>query len=91
MQTSEVVWLITFSIILFSHGATAPSGLEPPSYRGLTIIFRHIQTFGGTPLDKWSAHLRDYLTTHNTPKTYPCRRRESNRQSKKASGSRPTI
>ena len=31
------------------HGETAPSGPEPPHYRGFTITLRHT-TFGRTPL-----------------------------------------
>jgi hypothetical protein len=43
------------------HGATAPSGLGPPHYRGFTT------TLGRTPLEEWSALRKDlYLTTHNT-------------------------
>jgi hypothetical protein len=46
-------------------GATAPSGPGPPHYRGFTMTLRHT-TLGRTPLDEWSAQLRDiYLTTHN--------------------------
>ena len=47
-------------------GATAPSWPGPPHYRGFTITLRHT-TVGRTPLDEWSARLRDlYLTAHNT-------------------------
>jgi len=55
-------------INIFSHGARAPNGSEPPHYRGFTITFRHT-TLGRTPLDKWSARRRDLdLTTHNAQK-----------------------
>ena len=47
-------------------GATAPSGPEPPYYRGFTITLRNT-TLTGTPLDEWSARRKDPdLTTHNT-------------------------
>jgi hypothetical protein len=53
---------------IFPHGATAPSGPEPPHYRGFTVILRHI-ALCRTPLDEWSAVRRDlYLSTHNTHK-----------------------
>jgi hypothetical protein len=47
-------------IPIFFYGATAPSGPEIPHYRGITITFRHT-TIGRTPLDEWSARLRDLL------------------------------
>ena len=51
---------------------------------------RHI-TVGKTPLDDWSARLRDLcLTTHNTHNKHPCPRWDSNPQSQQASGRRPT-
>ena len=44
--------------------------LQPNADHGLLILDIHTQwrtTFGRTPLDEWSALLRDlYLTTHNT-------------------------
>jgi hypothetical protein len=50
------------------HGATSPSGVGPPHYRGFTITLRHT-TDGKTPLEELSARRRDlYLTTHNTYK-----------------------
>ena len=54
-------------MIFFSprHGATAPSGSQPPHFRGVTITLRHT-TLGRNPLDEWSTGGRDlYLTTHN--------------------------
>ena len=52
--------------IIFSHGATTPSGPRRPHNRGFTITLRHI-TLGTNPLDKWSTPRWDhYLTTHNT-------------------------
>jgi hypothetical protein len=67
--TSTFIIILPFDTIFFSpHGSTAPSGPEPPHYRGFTITLRHT-TVGRTPLDKWSAWRRDlYLTTHNTHK-----------------------
>jgi len=52
---------------LFVFGATAPpSGPGPSSFtRSLYHTQRRI-TVGRTPQDEWSAHRRDYLTTHNT-------------------------
>jgi hypothetical protein len=35
----------------FPHGATVPSGPEPPHYRGFTITLRHT-ILGRTPLDE---------------------------------------
>ena len=55
-------------------------------YQCFTITLRHT-TVGKTPLDEWSALLRDlYLTTHNR---LSCPRRVSNPQSQQASGRRP--
>ena len=43
-----------------------PSGPKSPHWRGFTTTLRHT-TVGRTPLDEWSARLRDlYRTTHNT-------------------------
>jgi hypothetical protein len=36
---------------IFFNGATTPTGLGPPHYRGFTITFRHT-TFGRIPLDE---------------------------------------
>ena len=53
--------------LFFFHGATAPKGAEP-HYRGFTTTLRHT-TLGRTPLDEWSARVRDlYLTTHSIHK-----------------------
>jgi len=52
---------------IFFRGATAPSGLGSPHYRGFTNT-RHT-TFGSTPVDEWPPWRRDlYLTTHGTHK-----------------------
>jgi len=57
--------------LLFSHGATAPSGSRPPHYRCFTITFRHTAHVR-TPLDEWSARHRDvYLTTCKTGDRQP--------------------
>jgi len=67
--------------IFFFCGATAQRGPWPHSWGFyITVIGR--TTLGGTPLEEWSARLRDlYLTT---------RRRDSITQSPQASGRRPT-
>jgi hypothetical protein len=47
------------------YGASSPGS---PHLRGFTITLRHT-TFGGTPLDEWSArHTDHYFSTHNTHK-----------------------
>jgi len=58
------LWIVLLIVVF--HGLTAPSGPEPPHYRGFTITLRHT-TLGRTPLDKWSVRRRDtFLTTPNT-------------------------
>jgi hypothetical protein len=53
---------------LFFQGATATWEPGPPHCRGYTFTVRHT-TFSRTPLDGWSARLRDLcLTTHNIHK-----------------------
>jgi len=44
-----------------------PSGPGPPYYRGFMITLLHT-TPSRTPLDEWSARLRDYPTAHNKHK-----------------------
>ena len=57
---------IHFSNGLFVFGATAPHWVGASFTRFLEHTQRRT-TFGRTPLDEWSARLRDlYLTTHNT-------------------------
>jgi hypothetical protein len=74
----------------YYHGVTAPSRPRSPHYRGFTMTLGHI-TLSRTPLEEWSARRRDlYLTTHNTHKKHPRRRRDSNPQSQQARGRRPT-
>ena len=52
----------------FPLGAPAPSGSDPPHYRGFTITLWHT-ALGRTRLDEWSARRRDvYQATHNTHK-----------------------
>jgi len=72
------------------HGSTAPSGAGPSHYLGFTIKLRHT-TVGEAPLDERSARRRDlYLTTHYTHnKRTSMLRRDSNPQSKQASGRKP--
>jgi hypothetical protein len=61
-----VAILVSVTVYIYTHGATAPSGLWLQHYLGVTITHRH-NTFGRTPLDEGSARSRDlYLTTHNT-------------------------
>jgi hypothetical protein len=58
----------TIPHIFFPHGATAPSGSEPPHYRGFTITLKYT-TLGRTPLDEWSARCSNLnLATHNSYK-----------------------
>ena len=55
---------------IFFHGATSPIGPGSPHYRVFTIILRHSNTFGRTPLEERSARPRDlYLTTQHSCKT----------------------
>ena len=71
-------------------GAAAQRGPWPPHSWGFYITQRRI-TIGRTSLDEWSArHKYFYLTTHNTQHRHPCPWRDSNQQSKQASGRRPT-
>ena len=79
----------TTSCIFFYHSATAPSGARPPHYRGFMVTLRHT-TLGRTTLDEWSAPRRDLYLTHNTRKSHPCPRWDSNQQSQQARGHRPT-
>jgi hypothetical protein len=59
---------VVYINLLFSNGATAPSGPGPPHYRDFTITLRHTTLVRTSP-DEWSARSRDlYLTTHNTHK-----------------------
>jgi hypothetical protein len=58
-----------YDTLIFSHGATAPSGPGPPHYRCFTITLIHT-TLGRTSLDEWSARRRDlYVTTQHSQKT----------------------
>ena len=64
--TNYAILATLVNVRIFFHGTTAPSGPEPPHYRGFTITLRHT-TLGRSPLDEWSAWCIDlYLTTHNT-------------------------
>ena len=65
-RSGNMIWWYTYIYIFFFRGATAPSGPEPPHYRGFTITLRHTAV-GRTPLDERSALRKDlYLTTHRT-------------------------
>jgi hypothetical protein len=62
----------------------------PPCSWGFDVTLRHT-TLDRTPLDECSASCRDlYLTTHNTRDIHPWPRRDSNPQSQKATGRKPT-
>jgi hypothetical protein len=50
VDLSGIVCVCVCVIYLFC-GATAPSGPEPPQYRGYTITLRHT-TLGRTPVDE---------------------------------------
>jgi len=72
---------------IFSHAATAPSGIGPPSFRGFTITLRHT-TLGRTPLDEWSAWRRDLYPTQH-PQGTSCQLWDSNPHSQQTGGRRP--
>jgi len=44
--------------LLFFRGTTAPRGPRPPHLGNFIIVLRHSK-LGRTPLDEWSARLRD--------------------------------
>ena len=68
-------------LVIFSPGATGPSGPGSPHYEGFTI------TLGRTPLDEWSARRRDLYLQHTTltRDRHSCPRRDSNPRSQQAS------
>ena len=49
VTTNPIIIVNMTIMIIFSHGATAPSAPGPPHYRGFTIALRHA-TLGRTPL-----------------------------------------
>jgi hypothetical protein len=52
---------------LFVFGATVPQWAKAPSFTRFLGHTKRRTTVAKTPLDEWSARLRDlYLTTHNT-------------------------
>ena len=62
------IYLFTY-LFIYLPWSTAPSGPQPPYYRGLTITLRHT-TLGRTPLCEGSAHRRHlYLTTQRSKQT----------------------
>jgi hypothetical protein len=71
IYTKTAFWEYDLMIYIYIYiyifrGATAPSGPEPPHYRGFTITLRHTAV-GRTPLDERSALRKDLnLTTHST-------------------------
>jgi hypothetical protein len=82
-------WIRKYALFLPWHNPL--SGPRSSHFRGFLITLRHT-TLGRTPLDEWSARLRDlYLTTHNTHKKQTSMYwRDSNPQSQQASGRGPT-
>ena len=72
-----------------SHGLTALVGLGLPYEVPQSHTHTHTHTRTHNRLDssgRRMAHCRDlYLTTHNTHKRHPCRRRDSNQQSQQSS------
>ena len=68
-----------FSFCLFVFDAAA---LQWATASSFTRVLDHIQrrtTVGRTPLDEWSARLRDlYLTTHNIHNRHQCHQWDSN-------------
>jgi hypothetical protein len=76
---------------LFYHCAVALSGPRPPHYREFIITFRYT-TLSRTPLDEWTVCRTDLLSanTQHSQETHPCPQRNSNPQSQKVSGRRPT-
>ena len=56
----------SFTLYIFFHGVTTPSGPGPPHYQGFTNTLRNT-TFGTTPPGEGSVRRRDlYLTTQYT-------------------------
>jgi len=90
------ICLLLLFVFLTSHPIVVV--FSQPRKRALASSFSrfldHTQrraTVGRTPLEEWSIRRRDlYLTTHNTHNKHPCPRWNSNPQSQRASGRRPT-
>jgi len=63
LQNGIISW------IKFYYGSTAPSGPEPPHYRGFTITLRH-STPGTIPPNEWSTRSRGLDMTTQKRQTY---------------------
>jgi len=64
-QPTVAVFILKSNIVLFYHGATAPSGPRPTHCRGFMITLKHT-TLVRTPLDERSTWRRSLnLKTHN--------------------------
>jgi len=88
----ESIFLNHAVCIYVFYGVKAPSGSQPPHYRGFTITLIWTQhKIGSAPLAEWSSRRRDlYLTTHYTPrKQIPCPWRDSNPTPQEESGLKP--
>ena len=89
---TSAVPLFCLFLCLFVFGPTAPSG---PGTSSFTRFLDHTQrrtSFGGTPLDEWSAGRKRPVPDNTTITTdrHPCPRWGSNPRSQQASGRRPT-
>ena len=81
---------LTFFLSLTS--STYSLYVEDKGLRLHLITLSDAYTLGRTPPEEGSARRRDpYPTTHNIHDRHPCPRRDSNPQSKQASGRRPTT
>jgi hypothetical protein len=78
--------------IFSPNGATAPSGPEPPHYRGFTITHTYTPHSVGLlwTSDQPDAETSTWQHTTRTRDRRPCPQRDSNLQSQQASGCRPT-
>jgi hypothetical protein len=67
-------WKTGYNSFYFSFGPTAPSGPGPtPPFTKFLDHTQRRTTISMTPLDEWSARLRDvYLTAHNIPNRHLC-------------------
>jgi len=83
---------VLIGVRLFLFVATAPQKATVSSFTRFLDHKQRRSTVGRTPLDEWSARRRDlYLTTHNTQnRQTSIPPWDSNTQSQKASGRRPT-
>jgi hypothetical protein len=83
---------MAFRTFFLSLTSTYSLYVEDKGLRLHLITLTDAYTLGRTPLDEGSARRRDpYTTTHNIHDRHPCPWRDSNSQSKQASGRRPTA